>query len=94
VERDDGDHPTRRQVVAAIREVAGRLGNTPAVVRQSYVHPAVLDAFLDGSLAADGGDTVSAAAAGGGSAGEPVLARRDELAVLRILDRRRSTGRN
>jgi DNA topoisomerase-1 len=32
--------------VAAVRETAERLGNTPAVARQSYVHPAVLEAFV------------------------------------------------
>ena len=29
---------------------AGRLGNTPAVARGSYVHPAVLEAYLDGAI--------------------------------------------
>jgi DNA topoisomerase-1 len=36
----------QRAVVSAIRETADRLGNTPAVARQSYVHPAVLEAYL------------------------------------------------
>jgi DNA topoisomerase I len=40
----------RRNVVAAIRETAGRLGNTAAVCRQSYVHPAMLEAYLDGRI--------------------------------------------
>jgi DNA topoisomerase-1 len=48
----------RRNVVAAIRVTASRLGNTPAVARKSYVHPAVLDAYLDGRL---GGALVEAA---------------------------------
>lgn len=38
----------RRTVLTAVRETAERLGNTPAVARQSYVHPAVLEAYLDG----------------------------------------------
>ena len=33
-----------------MRTTADRLGNTPAVARGSYVHPAVIDAYLDGSL--------------------------------------------
>jgi len=33
--------------VSAVVEVAARLGNTPAICRKSYIHPAVLDAFLD-----------------------------------------------
>jgi DNA topoisomerase-1 len=36
--------------VRAIDEVARRLGNTRAVCRKSYVHPAVIDAFLAGSM--------------------------------------------
>jgi DNA topoisomerase-1 len=39
-----------RNVVRAIERVAERLGNTPAVCRKCYVHPAVIDAYLDGSL--------------------------------------------
>ncbi|HEY8296527.1 MAG TPA: hypothetical protein VIG32_00690 [Candidatus Baltobacteraceae bacterium] len=39
------------RVVSAIKDVALRLGNTPAVCRKCYVHPAVLDAYLeDGRL--------------------------------------------
>jgi DNA topoisomerase-1 len=38
------------RVVAAVREVAERLGNTPATCRKFYVHPGVLDGFLDGDL--------------------------------------------
>jgi len=40
----------RRQVAQAMKAVAARLGNTPAVCRKSYVHPQVIDAYLDGSL--------------------------------------------
>jgi DNA topoisomerase-1 len=46
----DGTAAARRNVVEAIRDTAGRLGNTPAVARRSYVHPAVLEAYLDGSI--------------------------------------------
>jgi DNA topoisomerase-1 len=35
---------------AVIKIVAGRLGNTVAVCRKAYIHPAVLAAYLDGSL--------------------------------------------
>ena len=34
------------------RAVAGLLGNTPAVCRASYIHPAVFEAYVDGRLAA------------------------------------------
>ena len=41
-----------RAVVGVIKGVAAELGNTPAVCRKSYVHPKVIAAYLDGSLAA------------------------------------------
>jgi DNA topoisomerase-1 len=40
----------RRDVVAAVDEVADRLGNTRAVARASYVHPAVVESFEQGHL--------------------------------------------
>ena len=42
----------RRQINGAIKVVAEKLGNTPAVVRKSYVQACVLDAFKTGELAA------------------------------------------
>lgn len=35
-----------RQVVAAVKAVAGRLRNTPAVCRKCYIHPAILEQYL------------------------------------------------
>ena len=42
--------PTRKAQVAAVRQVARRLGNTPAICRKCYIHPAVLQGYLNGSL--------------------------------------------
>jgi DNA topoisomerase I len=42
--------PTKRVVNAIIDQVADHLGNTRSICRNSYVHPAVVDAYLDGSL--------------------------------------------
>lgn len=39
-----------RQLLAAMREIAADLANTPAVCRKSYVHAAVVDAFQNGAL--------------------------------------------
>jgi len=39
-----------RQVSAMLRAVAARLGNTPAVCRKSYIHPAIFEAFQAGRL--------------------------------------------
>jgi DNA topoisomerase-1 len=41
---------TKRKLLAAIKVVADRLGNTPSVCRKCYVHPAVIDSYLAGSL--------------------------------------------
>ncbi len=41
----------KRQVVEMVKNVARQLGNTPAVCRKCYIHPAVLDAFMLGTLA-------------------------------------------
>jgi DNA topoisomerase-1 len=40
----------KKNVKDAIAAVAHVLGNTPAVCRKCYVHPAVLETYLDGSL--------------------------------------------
>lgn len=40
----------KKNIVQAIKTVASHLGNRPATCRKYYVHPAVLDAYLDESL--------------------------------------------
>jgi DNA topoisomerase I len=46
----DDPRTRKRTVTACIRDVAARLGNTPAVCRTYYVHPVVLAAYEDGTL--------------------------------------------
>jgi DNA topoisomerase-1 len=46
----DSEAQAKRNVVRAVEAVAERLGNTPAVSRKSYVHPTVIDAYLDGDV--------------------------------------------
>jgi DNA topoisomerase I len=43
----------KRAVAAVMRQVAERLGNTPAVTRASYVSPAVVEQYLDGRTIED-----------------------------------------
>jgi len=50
LDRPATDGQAKKNVVAAIRETAELLGNTPAVCRQAYVHPVVVDAYLDDRL--------------------------------------------
>jgi DNA topoisomerase I len=40
----------KRNVLRVIEAVAGQLRNTSAVCRKCYIHPAVLDSYLEGSL--------------------------------------------
>ena len=40
----------KKNVVEAIKKVAERLGNTPAVCRKCYVHPTVLETYMTGEL--------------------------------------------
>src|SRR5207248_6260244 len=47
----DGVSKSKRDIVAAVDLVAKRLGNTRSVSRKCYIHPAVIDAWIDGSLA-------------------------------------------
>jgi len=44
----ESEREQKRSVNAVIRRVAERLGNTPAVTRESYVAPAVVEQYLEG----------------------------------------------
>ena len=44
------DRTARQNLVDAVRDASDRLGNTPAIARRSYVHPAIFDAYRDGSI--------------------------------------------
>ena len=48
----ESERETNHVIVAMVKQVAERLGNTPAVCRNCYVHPEVLDAFREGRLQA------------------------------------------
>ena len=50
LERYDSDAKNKKNVVHAVESVAGLLGNTPSVCRKCYIHPAIFDGYLDGSL--------------------------------------------
>jgi len=70
----------KRAVVRAIEKVAARLGNTVAICRKSYVHPVVVDAYLDGTLV----ETLDGRLGHVARAGEERL-RPEERAVLALL---------
>ncbi len=49
-EKFDSEAQAKKNVVRAIETVAEKLGNTPSVCRKCYVHPAVLDSYMDGTM--------------------------------------------
>ena len=53
----DSQAQAKRNVVRAVERVAEWLGNTPAVSRKSYVHPSVIDAYLDGDVVREARET-------------------------------------
>jgi DNA topoisomerase-1 len=53
VENFDTAAQAKRNLRAAIERVAARLGNTPTICRKCYIHPEVLNSYLDGSLVSE-----------------------------------------
>ncbi len=49
----DGKTALKRNIKAAIAQVASRLGNTVAICRKCYVHPEILQAYAEGQLLLD-----------------------------------------
>ena len=49
-EAPGSDAAARRAVTECVKQVARRLGNTPAVCRSSYIHPGIIDQFTRGRL--------------------------------------------
>ena len=89
--RDIGLGTTEKEsnanIVRAMDQVAKRLGNTRAVCRKYYVHPTVIEAYLDGFvLARPVGDEHSLPR----DATRPPGLRRDEIAVMELLRGRSS----
>lgn len=75
------ESPTAAQqcLVAAVKATAQQLGNTPAVCRKSYIHPAVISAYLQGELVVPPADLAR------GSADD--LLSPAERAILTLLER-------
>jgi DNA topoisomerase-1 len=46
----DSAAAAKRNITKAIERVAERLGNTQAICRKCYVHPAIIEAYMDRSL--------------------------------------------
>lgn len=73
----------RKNIVAAIASVAAQLGNTPAVCRKCYVHPSVLEAYLEREMP-DGLKPPN----GHRQASQSTSLRPEEKAVIKFLEQR------
>jgi DNA topoisomerase I len=72
----------KKNVVEAVKQVARALGNRPATCRKFYIHPAVLDAYAEGTLA-EAAERALAAAGVTGSEGDLRCLEIQTLALLR-----------
>jgi len=79
----------KKNVVQVIESVAEKLGNTPSICRKCYVHPGLIDAYLDGSMHHLLKQQTEAAMRDDAHA-----LNRDEMAILSLLRKRlRQVGR-
>ncbi|MES1938353.1 DNA topoisomerase IB [Salinisphaera hydrothermalis] len=72
----------QKNIVEAVKRVAERLGNTPAIARASYIHPRVIESYLDGRTLSHFRQLVEAELEDGDLTGP------EERAVLRLLEAR------
>jgi DNA topoisomerase I len=79
----DSKAQAKKNVLRAIEAVAGLLGNTRTVCRKSYIHPAVIDSYMDGSMLQTLSRRANAATKKVASRLRP-----DEAAVLALLQQR------
>ena len=89
--RELGGFTTEKQakakIVAAIDEISQRLGNTRAVCRKYYVHPVIIEAYMEGITIPPTPIDVRPLR----TSGNPAALRRDEVAVIELLRRRGKT---
>jgi DNA topoisomerase-1 len=81
----------KRNIVQAIKSVAKRLGNTPSVCRKCYIHPAVLDSYLGGTMMQALEKEISREVARK-SESHPHSLRAEEHALLHLLQQRLSAA--
>jgi DNA topoisomerase-1 len=80
----ENEAASKRTIRDAIVTVAQRLGNTPTICRKCYVHPAVVESYLDRTLTA---------ALAENTAGENGGLLAEEAAVFALLSRRIAGGK-
>jgi DNA topoisomerase-1 len=83
----ESETEAKRNIVAAIKVTAHRLGNLPSTCRNYYVHPAILDSYTEGALL----HAMQHAAENQDHALEGL--NREELCVMSILKKRQQTSK-
>lgn len=83
----DTQTQAKKNLVAAIEQVSKRLGNTPSVCRKCYVHPDILNTYLDGQLIEQIEDTIEGELSGTEG---PLSA--DEMRILNFLKKKLPTS--
>jgi DNA topoisomerase-1 len=86
----DSEAKRKKNVAQAVEAVAKMLGNTPAICRKCYVHPAIFEGYLDGTLVEGLCERADAALEHEGDLGEGLTA--EEVAVVAFLSRRLGEG--
>jgi DNA topoisomerase-1 len=76
----------KRNVTQVVKQVAQQLGNTPAVCRACYVHPAVIETYLESGPTRPFADALGRQLSTTAEAGSALSS--DERLVLRLLRRR------
>jgi len=82
LEKFDTEAQAKRNVVRAVETVAAKLGNTKGVCRKCYIHPEILNSYMEGVLV----DTLAKRAAT--MAKSIAKLRPEEAAVLALLQSR------
>jgi DNA topoisomerase-1 len=77
----ESEREANKAVVEAVKRVSGELGNRPAICRKYYVHPVVIQTFLEGSLP----DALQDAVEDSPETDDPTGLRRLEAQVLGLL---------
>jgi DNA topoisomerase-1 len=75
----DSETEAKKNVATAIQKVAERLGNTPAICRKCYIHPLIIQQFLNGDLPQN-------LPAGVTTAKQTISLRKEEREVVKILE--------
>jgi DNA topoisomerase-1 len=80
----DSEREGKSKLLGAIDRVADQLNNTRAVCRKYYVHPAVMDSYLDGTMVTELTPSRNGT--------RPGALTRMELAVVELIRRRPANG--